>query len=326
MRIEHFIRRTLLNVLIPFALATGFSGATGKSNVSTLTPVSQQSGERSSLTDPSTGQLAKIQVLALDKNYQPVTDMKPEDFRLTQNKREVKVVSAQLNASGSLDFAFLFDLSGSRKNDPKFHDEFAEASDFLRRIWQSGDVATIAAFNDGAHVVMPATSDVNRAIRVMNSLSSLSPNGSTALYDAICSAVIDPNSASASRKVVLIFSDFDDDSSRNTERQGIDCTSKGQVPIYSFVILNEPLEHREMTHDVKTAREFSENSGGVAFDTKSASELPDSLSQLSQFLRSSYEVSFNTSPAKAGNHAVLIDVETTRPGITLYFARHYYEQ
>jgi Mg-chelatase subunit ChlD len=231
-----------------------------------------------------------------------------------------------LNASGSLDFAFLFDFSGSRKNDPKFHDEFAEAGDFLRRIWQGGDVATIVAFNDGAHVVMPATPDVNRAIQVMNSLSGLSPNGGTALFDAICSAVIDPNSAPASRKVVLIFSDFDDDSSRNTEQQGIDCTSKGKVPIYSFVILNEHSEHREMRHDVKTAREFSENSGGVAFDTKSASELPDSLSQLSQFLRSSYEVSFNTSPAKAGKHPVPIDVETTRPGITLYFARHYYKQ
>jgi Ca-activated chloride channel family protein len=287
--------------------------------------VPQQSGVPS-LTSPSTDQSVKLEVLALDQNYQPVTDMKPEDFRLTQNKQDVKINSAQFKASGMLNFALVFDLSGSRRDDRRFREEFAETSDFLRRMWQAGDMATVVAFNDLPHTVISATQNLDAAVRGLDSLAHVAPRGSTALYDVICSVAMDQNSASPSRKVVLIFSDFDDDSSRNTAQQGIECAWKGKMSIYPFIIINEHSEQKETSHDLKTASAFSEQSGGVAFNTKSASELSESLSQLTQFLHSSYEITFTPPPAKPGENPVPIDVETTRPGVKLYSARRYYDQ
>jgi Ca-activated chloride channel homolog len=322
MRIEVSARTPMLIIFIACAQLASVSGGAGRARVSAIARAPQQP----STPSPSKDQSAKLEVFVLDKDYQPVTDMKLEDFRLTQKKQDVKIDSAQFNGPGTLDFALLFDFSGSRKDDPRFREEFAEAGDFLRRIWHAGDVATVAAFTDLPLTVVYATSSLDAAVGGVNSLARLSPKGGTALYDAICSVAIDRNSASPSRRTVLIFSDFDDDSSRKTAQQGIECAWKGKVSIYSFVLLDKHSEERETKHDLKTAWDLSEQSGGVAFNATSASDFSESLSQLSQFLRSSYEITFTPPPAKPSKQPVPIDVKTTRPGVKLYFARNYYEQ
>ncbi len=326
MRIECSTRTPALVIFSAFALVTSVSGGAGRAHISALAHAPQQAGAPSPVPAPSTDQSAKLEVLVLDKDHQPVTDMKPEDFRLAQKNQDMKIDSAQFNASGPLNFALLFDFSGSRKDDPRFRQEFAEAGDFLRRIWQAGDVATVVAFNDLPHTVISPTQNLDAAVQGVDSLARLNPRGATALYDAICSSSPDRNSTSSARKVVLIFSDFDDDASRNTTKQGIECAWKGKIPIYSFVVLNEHSEQRETTHDLKTAADLSDQTGGVAFNPKSATEFSESLSLLSQFLRSSYEITFTAPPAKPTKHPVPIDVKTTRPGVKLYFARSYFEQ
>lgn len=326
MRTECFIRAPVLVIFIAFVVVTSVFGGTGRAHSLDLAHAPQQAGASSPSPAPSTDRLAKLEVLALDKNYQPVTDMKPEDFRLTQDKQDVKIDSAQFKASGTLNFALLFDLSGSRKDDPRFHEEFIEAGGFLRGIWQAGDMATVVAFNNLPYAVVSSTQNLDTAVGGVDSLARLSPRGSTSLYDVICSVATDQSSAFPSRKVVLIFSDFDDDSSRQNLQQGVECVWKGKISIYSFVILNPHSDQRETRHDLKTAGEFSEQSGGVAFNTKSATELSGSLSKLSQFLRSSYEIAFTRPPVETSKHPVKIDVETSRPGVELYFPRRYLEQ
>jgi Ca-activated chloride channel homolog len=322
MRIECSSLTPVHIIFVVFALVTSLSGGAGGAHVSAITGAPQQPNAPS----PSTDQTAKFEVLVLDNDYQPVKDMKPEDFHLALKNQEVKIDSAQFNASGALNFALLFDFSGSRKDDLRFRKEFAEAGDFLRRIWQAGDVATVVAFNDLPHRAIYATQNLDAAVGGLDSLARLSPKGGTALYDAICSVAIDRNSMLPLRKAILIFSDFNDDSSRNTTQQGIECAWKGRVSIYSFFILDKNSDQRETKHGLKTAWDLSEQSGGVAFNAKSASDFSESLSQLSQFLRSSYEITFTPPLAKLGKDPVSIDVKTTRPGVKLYFARSYDEE
>ena len=326
MRIEYSLWMRAPIILVTLVLGTGVSGNAGRAHVSAGARGPQKPSGEPPLPSMQADQSAELEVLVVDPNHKPVADMKPEDFRLTQENQDLKIDSARLNASPRLNLAILFDFSGSRHGDPNLQQEFAETDDFLRRIWQAGDEATVAAFNDNLHTVISRTQNLDAAVQAVDSLSRLGPRGGTALYDTICSVATDRNPASDLRNVALIFSDFDDDSSHKTAEQGIECALRGKVSIYSFVILQKSLGGSERRHDLKIASDLSEKSGGVTFNAGSTVDFVESLSQLSQFLDYTYEITFTPRPAKSSREPVRVDLETTRPGVKLYFARSYYPQ
>lgn len=116
-------------------------------------------------------QSARLEVLALDKNHQPVSDLKPEDFHLRLRKQEIKIDSAKFGTSGRLNFTLLFDFSGSSNQNSKFHSEFSAASDFLRRVWREGDSALVVAFNDRPYAAANPASNLDAALAGVDSLA-----------------------------------------------------------------------------------------------------------------------------------------------------------
>lgn len=267
-------------------------------------------------------QSARLEVLALDKKHQPVPDLKPEDFHLRLRKQEVKIDSAEFGTSGRLHFTLLFDFSGSSNQSSKFRSAFPAASDFLRRVWREGDSALVVAFNNRPYAVANPALHLDAALADVDSLARLVPKGPTALYDTICSVVADRNSALLAPRVLLVFSDFDDDASHRTEEEGLDCARRGRVQINTFVLVDlRPDNKRTARHGQSVAADLSQQTGGVQSLPESASDLSNSLTELSGFVRSRYEITFREPPLSPASRPGAVDIQTSRRGVKLYFAK-----
>jgi Mg-chelatase subunit ChlD len=192
-----------------------------------ISPASNNPGGSATSSSSSTQETYEIEVLAVDETLRPVTDLKPEDFQLTLNKADAKIEFSVFAPSEPLNFLMLFDFSRSRARDRDFKKELTPASDFLRKVWRPADSASIVAFSDLPRTLVASAKSLDSVTQAIEYLSRLNPNGSTSLYDAICSTSDDHHLALSGRNIFLVLSDFHDDSSRHTAEQGLDCVMDG---------------------------------------------------------------------------------------------------
>jgi len=81
-------------------------------------------------------------LIALDKDGQPVTDLKPEELHLFEDKIEQEIKSLS-SLRVPLTIGIFFDISGSRRADKYVGDETRLAGEFLHSIWHVGDTAFV---------------------------------------------------------------------------------------------------------------------------------------------------------------------------------------
>jgi VWFA-related protein len=280
------------------------------------------------LSSPSLSnfQSGKLQVLALDELRRPVTDLKLNDFQLTRYKHEVKLDSVQFGVSHAVTLGLLFDVSGSRREDNKLRKEIDATADFLRGVWRDGDVAFVVTFNGAAHLQTPPSQDVESVVNSVDSVGNHKFMGMTALYDSICSIQYAESPLLPAHRVLVVFSDFEENSSRIRLKDAIQCALNSKTQIYSIVL---PEEGPNFDEDEKlfAARSLSDRTGGLAFYPEYSLLKPlsvaDSLSVLSLLLRSSYEITYSTNVSPASKKPAIIGVKTTRPAVKLYVATEY---
>lgn len=274
---------------------------------------------------PSAHESYEIEVLAVNEKLKPVTDMKPEDFQLSLDKSHAMVESAGSAATESLNFLLLFDFSRSRARDRDFKKELMAAGDFLRQVWRSGDTASIVAFADFPHTLIASTKSLDSVTQGIEYLTRLNPNGSTSLYDAICSVSGDHSLATTERNIFLIFSDFNDDSSRHTSEQGLDCVADGmgRNAIYSLDFKGDESDERATRQGIRIATTFSAQTGGVGCAVDSASGLATCLSQVSASIRATYLIRFELPIAPKAKKLISIEIKSPRKGIKLYFPHQF---
>src|SRR5216684_2382691 len=84
--------------------------------------------------------LRVLDLIALDRDGRPVTDLKPEELRLFEDNAEQKIKSLSPAANEPLTIGLFFDVSGSRHTDTHVTDETRLTSELVHSIWHQGDV------------------------------------------------------------------------------------------------------------------------------------------------------------------------------------------
>jgi len=301
-------------------LIAGICVVTARSTISSTVP------QQPSSPSPSNYQTGRLQVLAVDELRRPVVDLKLNDFQLTRYKHEVKLDSVQFGVSHPVTLGLLFDVSGSRREDNQLSKELDAVANFLRSVWRDGDVAFVVTFNGASHLQTPPSQDLGSVVSAVNSFGKLKFRGMTALYDSICSINFSESPLLPSHKVLLVFSDFEENSSRLHLKDAIQCALNSKVQIYS-IVLNESDPGFDESERLHVASTLSEQTGGVAFLPQppffKSLSVGDSLSVFSKLLRSSYEITFSTPADHPKGKPASIGVMTTRPGVKLYVATEY---
>src|SRR5712664_1186357 len=270
--------------------------------------------------------LRVLDLIALDRDGRPVTDSKPQEHRLFEDNAEQKIKSLSPAANEPLTIGLFFDVSGSRHTDTHVTDETRLTSELVHSIWHQGDVGFLIEFNDEAFAVTQPTQKLEEIDKGLRQILETKPRRSTSLYDALCLVKPEHLSALPGRKVYVVFSDFEDNSSRNKAENVLDVARKGGVSIFP-VILSEGFSGGYSKRIEKRSREqalkIADESGGEVLIPKSHKQLEQIFQRLTADLQSAYRIIYlpSTPSSQDKGKRGKLKLQTTRDGVKLLYPK-----
>src|ERR1700761_1643131 len=221
-------------------------------------PASQApAGEAS---NPIRAEVTRVNMLftVTDKHGRFVTDLKQDDFHVSENKKPQNILEFTSETNLPLRLAILIDTSNSIRDRFRFQQE--AATNFVNSVVRKEDKAVVVSFDSGAELVADLTDDTHK---LENAIRGLRPGGGTALYDAIYFACKDKLMLDQPmykfRRAMVILSDGDDNESTHSRDQALEMAQRADTVIYP---ISTNISHVETDGD-KVMRYFAEQTGGV---------------------------------------------------------------
>jgi VWFA-related protein len=297
--------------------------------VSLITPAQQApsalNASVDSSTSPATPATFTLNLIALDKEGKPVTDLKPGELHFFEGNLEQKIESVSPAAAEPLTIGIFFDISASRRADKYVEQETKMVGELLRAIWHDGDTAFLISFNDRPFVETPPTLKLEEIDEGLKKIPSKN-RSSTSLYDALCLLRPEKLTAIRGRKVYIVFSDFEDNSSRNRLENVLEVTRQGKLSIFPVVLDGEftgSSSKQSVKRSRKAAQTIVEETGGEVLIPESGKQLPAIFQRLTADLQAGYRLVYvpsTTSPSGNGK-AGKTRIETTRAHVKLIYPK-----
>jgi Ca-activated chloride channel family protein len=210
----------------------------------------------------------------------------------------------------------MMDTSASMTANLKLLNRAAEQ--FLLRLLPV-DRAQVGAFNDKIQMSGTFTNDRDELIAALDDLYFGNP---TRLNDAIA-ASLDALQGVEGRRVVLVFTDGEDTSSRIRFGTVMDRARDEEVMVYSIGLESEYFNGQRVVRSrpSRDLRRISEETGGGYFELEKTVDLSPTFSRVAQELRSQYLIGF--APAALDGKVHKLDVRVNRPGMTVRARKSY---
>jgi VWFA-related protein len=152
------------------------------------------------------------------------------------------------------------------------------------------DSVAVYSFNDSVSELQPFTTDKSAAKRAVLRTYAF---GRTALYDALARVNRDLAGRSG-KKVIVVFTDGDDNASTVTTDAAIRRAKAAGVPVYT-ISQGEALTHPTF---LKQLADVSKATGGVAFAIHNPAEIRSVFEHVSEDLMHGYMFAFRPAPAE----------------------------
>lgn len=256
-----------------------------------------------------------VYATVVDQGGRLVPDVAREEFTVLDNGTPVEL-SLFSNESQPFTAVVMLDTSASMTANLKLLNQAAEQ--FLIRLLPV-DRAQVGAFNDKIQLSGTFTNDRDLLIGALNDLQFGNP---TRLYDAIATS-LDELQGIEGRKVVLVFTDGDDTSSRTGFGTVLTRARDEEVMVYSIGLEAEFFNglRRVRSRPDRNLRKISDETGGGYFELKGTADLASTFTRVSQELRSQYLLGF--APATLDGKPHKLEVRTSRPGLTVRARKSY---
>src|SRR5262245_21517481 len=244
-----------------------------------------------------------------------VPDLQRSDFSIVDNAKpaDVSLFSSEPQPFTAV---VMLDTSASMTANLKLLNRAAEQ--FLLRLLPV-DRAQVGAFNDKIQLSGTFTNDRDELI---SSLDNLYFGNPTRLNDAI-GASLDSLQGVDGRRVVLVFTDGEDTSSRTKFGTVLDRARDEEVMVYSIGLESEYFNGVRVVRSKpsRDLRKISEETGGGYFELSQTADLAPTFSRVATELRSQYLIAFTPSALDGKVHK--LDVRVNRPGMTVRARRSY---
>ena len=236
--------------------------------------------------------LVLLHVSVVDAHGQFLPGLVAQNFRVFEDGAEQKVdVLRQEDAPVSV--GLLIDNSGSMRD--KRPNVNVAALTFIKTS-NPEDEAFVAHFNQDYSFDLnkPFTSDLGELGKALEQTES---RGSTALYDAILTSLDRLKSGYNGKKVLLIVSDGQDNSSHNDLQATLEKVQKSNVMIYAVGLFADE-EKASAEHARQALTAITQATGGAAFFPDGAQQVADICTQIAYDIRHQYTVGYY--PTKPG--------------------------
>jgi VWFA-related protein len=237
----------------------------------------------------------------VDRAGHLVDHLTKDAFSVFENnvRQEIKVFRHE---DIPVSMGLVIDSSGSMRNNNKRAGVEASAMALIQSSNPDDEVFVIH-FNDETYFDNPGGRDFLTQLADMKvALGKTEPAGGTAMRDAVQLAVGWLKKAHKEKKVLVVVTDGEDNSSSedNSLENVVRSARQNEVLIYSVGLLSEE-DHKAAANAKHQLSELSDATGGEAFFPKDVTEVEAIAHQVARDLRSQYTIEYTPSnPAMDG--------------------------
>jgi Ca-activated chloride channel homolog len=252
-------------------------------------------------------QVVFVPTTVTDAEGRLVPDLEKEDFTILDNGKPQEITIFQ-DETQPFTAVVMLDFSASMTGNLDLLKQASEQ--FLLRMLKA-DKAQVGAFSDKIQFSGKFTSDRDDLIGALGDLQYGNP---TRLYDAIDQS-IDMVEKVDGRKVVLVFTDGDDTSSRVSFGHVLDRAKERDVMVYAIGLESEYFNGARMqrTRPDRALRRLADETGGGYFELKKSADLAPTFTRVAQELHSLYTLGFQPMVMDGKEHK--LDVRIKKPGM-----------
>jgi Ca-activated chloride channel family protein len=239
--------------------------------------------------------LVNILFTVADRKGKFVTNLKKEDFRVFEDERNQTITNFSSETDLPLTIALLVDTSGSIRDKLRFEQE-AATEFFYSTIQRNKDKALIISFDSGVDLLQDFT---DNSEKLADAVRKIRAGGGTSLYDAIYLAVTQKLAGQEGRRIVILITDGDDNSSRVSLTETLEAAQKNDVTIYAISTNSTAyFGSKEQERGDKTLKKFADETGGKPFFPLKIQDLASSFLDIHDELRSQYQIGYRTTNNK----------------------------
>jgi Ca-activated chloride channel family protein len=253
-----------------------------------------------------------------DSDKRLVTDLVEADFEIYDNGK-LQTITSFDNKPLPITVVVMLDTSGSMTIALDLVKRAAE--EFLIRMLPE-DQGMVGAFNDKIQFIPDGEFTSNRD-QLIRSLKDLDFGYPTRLYDAINQSMAQLKGIPG-RKVVLVFTDGDDNASKIGSGDVTDRARTEEVMVYSVGLENTYFngQQRVRSSPDRGLKRLSEETGGGFFLLKKTDELGPTFTRVAQELHSQYVLGFNPQVLDGKVHKLELKVRQ-KPSMTARARKSY---
>ncbi len=232
--------------------------------------------------------LVEVYATVTDSRGRYIDDLTQDQFTILE-QGEPRAAAGFESRSTEVSVALLLDTTGSMQAAlPALKNAALKLIGDLR----ASDWVAVYSFNNTVSELQPFSTDKNAAKRAV---LGTEPFGETALYDALARVNRDLSGRSG-KKVIVVFTDGDDNASTITAQAAIQRAKAAGVPVYT-IAQGAALTNPEF---LKQLSGVSQATGGAAYAIHNPAEIRGVFENVSQDLLHTYFFAFQ--PAPAENH------------------------
>jgi VWFA-related protein len=248
--------------------------------------------------------LVVLHTTVLDDRGKFVEGLAQDNFRVYEDKAEQKL-SVFKREDIPVSMGLVIDNSGSmRDKRPRVN----EAAITLVQNSNPQDEAFVVNFNDDFYLDLDK--DFSSSVpELKEALERIDARGSTALYDALIGSLDHLKKGKKEKKVLLVVTDGEDNTSRSSLEKTIREIQKTDTVIYTIGLLSQESK-RSAKNAKKALTEIAAASGGVAYFPENVADVHAICEQVAHDIRHQYTLGYYPSnTARDGSfRSVRVDV------------------
>ena len=230
--------------------------------------------------------LVLLPVTVTDELNHPIMGLRQQNFAIydENEQQQIRYFSAD---DGPISIGLILDLSKSMTN--KVDTERAAVAQFFQNANPQDDYFVIAV-SARPKLIAESTRSIDA---IESDIGMETPDGNTALLDAIYLGVAKMRSAQYQRKALLIISDGGDNNSRYKLREIKSILKEGDVQVYALGLFDTALfKTFEEFMGKKWLEEITNSTGGRTVTVDNLNKLPEVAAEVSWELRNQYTLGY----------------------------------
>ena len=285
--------------------------------------------------------LVEVLFSVVTKREKLITDMTKDDFKVFDDGQRQEITSFSQPTDLPLRIGMVLDTSNSIRERLQFEQE--AAINFLFNALRRGkDQAFLMTFDDGAQLIRDFTGDTGE---LRDTILKQRAGGGTSLYDAVYSASdhllknspMPPGPNPDVRRVLVVISDGDDNSSNHARGEAVDNAQRAGVIIYSiststqWAVLDDekdPAKRAERkylkTEGDHVLDQLALETGGRSFFPYKVDDLGQSFLDIGDELRHQYALAYSPAGRAPDGKYHTIKIQTDRKDVIVRARKGYY--